>query len=83
MCVSTANPLWISLEGFWEESALNLILGDRAGPWPQLHRLVETRIHLLSAWPRRAGGKAVLLCEQRGSGTLSLQFSSYWLSWGC
>lgn len=68
MCGGTANPLWISLEGFLEEAVLNLILGDRAGPWSRLHTLVETRIHLLSAcplvpspWPWKAGGRGVLL----------------------
>lgn len=48
----TASPLWISLEGFLEESVLNLNVGVTGlAPGPSHHRLVVTSRHLPSACP--------------------------------
>lgn len=49
---STANPLWISLEGFLEELVLDLNVGSTGlAPGPSHHGLGVTRIHPPSACP--------------------------------
>lgn len=86
MCVlaNTTSPLWSSLEGFLEESVLNLRVGASRLPLVPAITGLWTGMHLSpvcpampSPGPWRAGGKGAQLWGQ----SVGAGFRSCWLMW--